>query len=822
MNLPRLHGPPNSVAIWRHWSRHLTATAHQPFLAHPEFKLKAVDDLWELYADVLHRTKWKDKVHVLPHDFVLAGADGITAIDRIDLNTSMGWPLNTPKKKYVQPSERQVPGITEALDVDPFIMDEVFRVEELLATGIRVYFVNRANLKDEPTKFTKDKIRVFAGAPFALVYLVRKYFLTIVRFIQTNGFELETGVGINAQGPEWDALVRHLKRFGCDQGFDGDYSDFDQKQSPDWTLEAWGILYKVACESGYDERSLCVMRGLITEIVYPIFEHDGIIVQLFGSNPSGHPCTVIINNLVNQLYMRYAYYARELPPDSARPSFARAIALMCYGDDNVAGPGPGFEWFNLHSVTQELSKIGVKYTDASKRLDAPPLRKWEALSFLKRAFRYDQEVGRYMGPLEEASICKSLHNYRHNKNCPQMPLQISASAILSASREYFQHGRDVYTVKGAQLAEVARQTGADKYLGEIPSYDDYLALERGECDFLDTGITEIPFSEHSGELELSDTDSEGHDFLQYPYFPAPTSLITHRAVSVVAYQTERVFLSRSYSDDAFPDVEIRSVPIRIHSARFHRKVLRFCDLVDIWSPRSVHNVVSQPSSWSERILAEPRRFPIVGFEWKFEYASQTLTYLSLHMNRASREVVPGTRSTISSGYCNGQFDILVADLMNFSQEEFVPQDGAVEPDHRELLKWITRFNYFVICCFSSVSLFNYFGPDLYCFNFHWFPILFWYLPEVMGSTLIVVSSGRSRFWFLFLLWTCGCWTISEILSLGLFGFLSYYNVRVPWVRNLIGVLLLLNLGVTDIKMIPLRLTYSSQTWGDLNTFCDFY
>jgi hypothetical protein len=56
--------------------------------------------------------------------------------------------------------------------------------------------------------------------------------------------------------------------------------------------------------------------------------------------------------------------------------------------------------------------------------------------------------------------------------------QSSAEAIQNVALKYFEFGREVYTLRKAQLEEVARKSGIQGYVGPIMSYDERLAWYR--------------------------------------------------------------------------------------------------------------------------------------------------------------------------------------------------------------------------------------------------------------------------------------------------------------------------------------------------------
>lgn len=494
MGIERLHGPPSSRNINKHWHRDLSLMSHPKGLFIPRIMDKAREDLkTKVRALLKNDPQQLALVHPYPKDTVLSGADGITSVDRVELNSSMGFPINKKKNLFLQPVERQVEGITEVIDFeDPQYWAEVERMEDVLSLGERIYTIFRGNLKDEAVKFTKDKIRVFAGCEFAFTCLVRKFYLPIVRLIQTNWLHFECAVGINAHGPEWDALANHLHSFYPNRMVAGDYKAFDKAVAPEITMSAFSVLIDIARQAGYTAKQLRVMQGIATEICYPTYEMDGVFVSIFGSNPSGHPLTVILNNLVNSLYMRYAYYflhdGEEVPP------FDERVKLVCYGDDNTMSVHEDEKLFNHTSIAKVLEGVGVTYTMADKKSESIPFIPISQVSFLKREFRYDENVGRYVAPLEIDSIAKSLHNYMFNRGSEVTKEEIAGAAVRNALNEFFYHGKQEYTVRAKQLQEITDKHDLHLFVGEIPSYEMKLEeVEGRKFKFFDK-FADVPLS----------------------------------------------------------------------------------------------------------------------------------------------------------------------------------------------------------------------------------------------------------------------------------------------------------------------------------------
>lgn len=480
MGIPKQHGPPQDMKASRHKEVDIAGKIDTACKFDAEIATKAFIDM-ELQLAKLPEEELK-KLGKISDDANLAGQDGVLGINAMNFSTSMGFPLKGPKTQYVEKSDRQVSGISCPRDVDPVIMEEVAAMEAALLKGESINAIFKGSLKDEPTKLTKDKVRVFAAANMPFVMIVRKYFLTLASTCQRNKIVTECAVGTVVQSPEWTELYEHIGKHGWDRAIAGDYAKFDARMSPQFMLMAFKLLITLAEKSGnYDADDLTIMRGIASEISYPTYDYFGTILKFMGSNPSGHPLTVVINSLVNSLYMRYTYYAIAKKKNWWRvPQFSNVVSLMTYGDDNIMTVAKGYDDFNHTAIAGELSEVGIKYTMADKEAESVPFINLGDASFLKHFAVYDEELELYRSPVEEASIAKMLHTHLKSKVLTME--QSSAEAIQNAALKYFECGREVYTLRKSQLEEVARAAGIQGHVGPIMSYDERLAWYREKFD----------------------------------------------------------------------------------------------------------------------------------------------------------------------------------------------------------------------------------------------------------------------------------------------------------------------------------------------------
>lgn len=420
-----------------------------------------------------------EQLQVLDNDTVINGAAGVRFLDRIKLNTSTGMPWNKKKRSMIascsfEDNEMKV-------EFDPEIMERVDEIIENYKDNKLNMPVFKAHLKDEPVSEKKQKsgkTRVFCGAPIDFTIVVRKYYLGCIRCMQNNPFVFEAAPGVNHNSKQWQDIAGYLSYFGCDQIVAGDYAAYDKNMCGYVIYTAFKILIRLTekqlLKKGVSDEKvkevLKIMKGIANDTAYPTVDFFGDLVQFFGSNPSGHPLTVTINGIVNSIYMRYAYYM--LHPDHDLTNFKKHVHLLTYGDDNIMGVSKEAPWFNHTAIARVLAHAGITYTMAEKEAESVPYINISEASFLKRSFRYDEDLDIIQAPLDHSSIEKTLTTCVLSKSvCLEKQ---SVDAMTSCLCEYFQYGKKIFTRARREFIKILEEADLISWVEDssLPIYED--------------------------------------------------------------------------------------------------------------------------------------------------------------------------------------------------------------------------------------------------------------------------------------------------------------------------------------------------------------
>jgi hypothetical protein len=450
MNEPNIWRPPKLKPEWYGWQKCLSNMANPARSFSPDLLDLAILDYKESLEEIF-RSDIIGEVKPLSDEENILGVQGKKFLDAIKMATSIGYPLTGPKRNFI--IEKLNKDGTVTRDFIPLVWEEITRCVECYKKGWRAYTVSKGCKKDEI--LAKEKCRIFFGNPIALTFLIRRYFLPLIRVLQLFPLKSECAVGINSHGPEWEELDKFVRKYKHLIG--GDYGKYDQKLPAQLIFAALRILIDMAKICGYSEEDIRIMEAMTGDIVFAMIAFNGDLIGLTeGSHISGNSLTVIINGICGSLNLRCAFYSLYAPKSfDERIPFREVVALITYGDDNMGSVKEGFEDFNIRHISKFLEKYGQTYTMPDKESELVPFLVDEDYEFLKRVSRYCPKKGATVGALLEKSIFKMLHCYMYSKKkCGHTEEWACAQNIDSALREWENHGEEIYERRRAQLKEV--------------------------------------------------------------------------------------------------------------------------------------------------------------------------------------------------------------------------------------------------------------------------------------------------------------------------------------------------------------------------------
>lgn len=479
----------NSQPLWAPYQEYLDGVSE----ATQEFSTEVMDRSINDYLDQIYRYAQTprgkaalEQVKVLDPVAIASGND-VKFIDAMKPNTSMGFPINRPKREFLvdlDPDEFPERECPRMLDDVTMAIAETART--FYAMGKRAFPIFKACTKDEPTKMSKTKTRVFQAAPVSLQYNLRRSCLPVWAFLSSSPIYSECAVGVNSQGCAWNELDRFLTSFGTNRIVAGDFKAYDQHMSARMVLISYYIVEQIAKLAGYSDEECKLIRGMATDVAYPMMSLNGELIKLFGSNPSGQNGTVYTNSIVNSIYQRCVFFT--LYPEY-EGNFQDVVHLLTYGDDNKMGISPDFPKYNHTEMQKVYASVGIEYTMAEKEAESVPLINHTEADFLKRKSRFEPKFtyvnnfgcrykGMWLAMLDEGSIFKSLHANLASSTIS--PIEVACQAIDGALREWWFYGRDVFELRQKQMIQVITEMG----LSDVVSQSVFDSFDKRETDWM--------------------------------------------------------------------------------------------------------------------------------------------------------------------------------------------------------------------------------------------------------------------------------------------------------------------------------------------------
>lgn len=440
----------------------------------PVFDNTALIDCANAYlTQILESDVDLSEICKITQDVAVNGVPGLKYVDSVNRSTSTGWPYNKRKCDGFLIDRPPDEIYQDAVDVDWRVQADIDRVWGCLAEGVRSSPIFVGSLKDEPIKEAKAKRpRVFMGCPLGFAIVARQLTLMFVRVFQLNPAVFEGAVGINAFSEQWGELYDRLTQFGVDRLFAGDYEKFDKTQIAFLLLLAFYVIAETCHASGnYTRKDYESIMIIGSDVANAFVNYNGNLLMFLGTLPSGFTLTVIINCIVNSIYMRYAW----VKSGGELTAFSENVALTTYGDDNAANVSPKVDFFNHTVVQRVLGEAGVGYTMADKESESVPFLNIEDIDFLKRGF--DRRVVKHGGrsktwtfaPLDTKSIDKMLTIWVRSKHVSAEKQY--ADSVQSALFEAFQHGEKIFEVYRDHCKAVADECSLWVYLPRSVLFD---------------------------------------------------------------------------------------------------------------------------------------------------------------------------------------------------------------------------------------------------------------------------------------------------------------------------------------------------------------
>jgi V8-like Glu-specific endopeptidase len=411
-----------------------------------------------------------ERQRVLTNQEAMEGIEGDPFAAPIKRTTSSGYPFKRMTKK---PGKTEWCGSDEEYVMHPLMTQKLREREEAALRNQRYPTVWVDTLKDERRPIEKvkaGKTRVFSAGPVDYILAMRKYFLGFTSHCASRRNVNEISVGTNVYSTDWDVIATLLRKHG-DHVIAGDFSNFDGTLNVEILHEMIDIINDWY-DDGEDNKQ--IRRILWRECLNSVHVCGETIYMWTHSQPSGNPLTAVLNSIYNAIACRYVWMlvTKDYPELHSMKAFRENVSMVCYGDDNVLNISEkAIDCYNQITMAEAFSSFGMTYTDEGKSGTLVKSRTLPEVNYLKRAFKYDEDLRCWLAPLDLTTILEIPNWIR---NCVD-PAAATESNIEDAIAELALHGEDVFQQWSERMLKAAEEQNLTPF---SQTHYEYMVSER--------------------------------------------------------------------------------------------------------------------------------------------------------------------------------------------------------------------------------------------------------------------------------------------------------------------------------------------------------
>jgi len=392
---------------------------------------------------------------ILTIEEAVYGIPGVPFMDAIPKSTSPGYP-------YALQSHPNYPGKTWWLGVGderfgPGWEELVTDVEIILAAARKgerspVFFTDF--LKDElrtHEKVSIGKTRLISGSSLPYLVAFRMMFLPLMAWDRSNCVLNMSAVGMNPYSHQWHILAKLLKSKGP-KAFDADFAGLDTSHFHEIFVQ-YAEFANLFFEDG--EENALVRRVLMEHAAYSIHVAGSEVYLWSCVEPSGFPATTDFNGFAVLSLLRACWIDLNPRGIAGAADFDNHVVAIVLGDDHAVNISDyASEFYNQKTLVGAMARYGYVYTDAQKNSDPEPWKTLEECSFLKRGFRFEPHVHRYVCPLDLDTILEMPYWYRKGPN----ELESQAQTVDIALKELSLHDPELWEEFAPKILSASKNT----------------------------------------------------------------------------------------------------------------------------------------------------------------------------------------------------------------------------------------------------------------------------------------------------------------------------------------------------------------------------
>lgn len=456
------------------------------------------------------------KVRPYTIEEAIQGLDERGFVNGLNWTSSMGMPWGGSKSNhsYIAANGKRM--------LNPeFIVIIEDTLKRLRQPNASLELIGEFKYKDEATKLVvgedgkvrpKDS-RVYTCYPVIMTVIIFMYFGPFGEVMNYNASEYGAAVPLNMCSHDAKLVVQKAMAFDPytqeEVVIDGDFEHFDQSSTPELTVDTMSIDTECSKYSRYTDGDRAIMDNIVGDMSFPVEIVNGVAVVTAGMNTSGHSYTIHSNNKNCRFYLGYGFYAKYLRERFAVnedeewiqvkacgeqfrvPAFSKLSTWFTQGDDHIGTIVPYLrQYYNMETLKQELGRVNIGYTDASKaavnkegdKMYSTLGRSFDVLldttgaEFLKRRFVKtrvcfgDKVVDTVTAPIARRSITKSLYW----KGTNEVDHEWVESVVHGQCREAALYGEEVYCEFVSKLERVLKSSGKTSFASPLKSFEEQM------------------------------------------------------------------------------------------------------------------------------------------------------------------------------------------------------------------------------------------------------------------------------------------------------------------------------------------------------------
>jgi len=410
------------------------------------------------------------------------GCDDDPFTRRMNLSTSSGFGMPGKKRDHFFEEEKH-----KYVPSDQ-VISKVLTLAQRYMQGKSGYVVYTCKLKDEARTLAKcraGKTRVFYMIPLDYLILSRMFLSPFYTLMVEWNETFFTSVGIDMHS-QAHRVFDTLNKFGDpEHNFEGDYEGYDQRMPFQIGKAACDVIFRVLKFAGYNDKSLSIVNGILTDMMFPVINAYESLIEVPGLQPSGMYGTAENNSLRGVLLLMYAWYSNPYTRDY---DFFENTSFSTYGDDVYGCVHPALQqYFNSRTYSEFCKEHYLMgFTAADKSPEVPIYTPLHKLTFLKRRIVWRKDISRWVAPLDYQSLIKTLSWVMPSDNVSlETQLQSMFTSVVWELAYHLPSSLHFETVAALKALFVEKYFGGVDF--KTPSWAEIMISTFGEDYLSDSG-----------------------------------------------------------------------------------------------------------------------------------------------------------------------------------------------------------------------------------------------------------------------------------------------------------------------------------------------